>query len=121
MYPLRFIKLIHLHLFMMRWSWGFMLHNHLAGDFRTHFSVFIFYHVLYYNRLILHLFDLLKYFIIHLPFCLALLELVGFLPLDLPWALIFLLLARLGPVLLLSCPLLLAVDADAQGDHPKYE
>ncbi len=98
-----------------------MLHNHLAGDFRTHFSVVIFYHMLYYNRPILHFFDLLKYLIIHLSFGLALLKLVGFLPLDLSRALIFLLLALLSPLLLLPCPLLLAVDADAQGDHPKYE
>lgn len=77
--------------------------------------------MLYYNRPILHFFDLLKYLIIHLSFGLALLELVGFLPLDLPRALIFLFLAGLSPLLLLPCPLLLAVDADAQSNHAKYE
>lgn len=30
LYTLRFIKLIHLHYLMMRWSWGFMMHKYLT-------------------------------------------------------------------------------------------
>jgi len=110
MNALGLVELVYLHLGVCRGPRSMVLVNDQTRYIRTHLRDVNVYHLLLNGHLlILHFLDLLKYLIVHLPLSLGFFELISFLPLILSRSLVLLLFARLGPLLLLSLLLLLAV------------
>lgn len=121
-HALGFVKLVYFHLSMDWGPWGLVVFYDIARHFRTHLRDVNVYHLLHTNWLALHFFYLLKYLIVHLPFCFSFFEFISFFSLIFSGSLILLLLALLCSLLLLLGSFLFAVYVNTESNKTKnYE